>query len=226
MKRSLLLLPGVLMIVFAPILACGPSAASRVTPTPTKTPKRVLALQQTPTSAATSTPVPVPTDTPTPVPTDTPVPLPTDTPVPVPTDTPVPPPTNTPVPPPPAPPPTDTPVPAPTQPPAPAPTQPPASALQVIIEFPDGQEFGTDDKVSINFIVRDPGGVSKFEWGIFTQNQTSLKGGKKECGGATECREEIRESAPPIPGTFIVGADAIATNGATKRGLGEIYISD
>ncbi|MFN8454683.1 MAG: hypothetical protein U0401_08455 [Anaerolineae bacterium] len=224
MKRSLFLLSGALMLIFAPILACGPSAASRVTPTPTKTPKRVLALEQTPTSVATPTPAPtstpVPTDTPTlpPPPTDTPLP-PTDTPTPVPTDTPVPPPppppTFTPAPPPP-----------PTQPPAPQPTQPPPSALQVIIELPDGKEFSAGDKVKINFIVTDPNGVSKFEWGIFTQNQTPLKNGKKDCGGATECREEIKENAPSLSGTYIIGADAVSSNGATKRGIGEIYVSD
>lgn len=223
MKRSFFFFLGAWMLVFAPVLACGPSALSKVTPTPTKTPRRVLVLEQTATPSA--TPTSVPTDTPTPVPTNTPVPPPTDTPVPVPTDTPAPPPTNTPVPPPPAPPPTNTPVLAPTQPPAPVPTQPPANPLEVIIEFPDGQEFGTNDKVKINFIVRDPNGVSKFEWGIFTQNQTSLKNGKKECGGVTECREEVKESAPPISGTFIVGADAVSSTGATKRGIGEIYVS-
>jgi hypothetical protein len=98
--------------------------------------------------------------------------------------------------------------------------------LQVIVELPDGNEFSTDDEVKINFIVTDPNGVSKFEWGIFTQNQTPLKNGKKDCGGATDCRVEVRENAPPLPGTYIVGADAVSSNGATKRGIGEIYISD
>ncbi|HXV98602.1 MAG TPA: hypothetical protein VEC93_09270, partial [Anaerolineae bacterium] len=104
MKRFLILFSGALMIFIAPILACGPGAASQVTPTPTKTPKRVMALEQTrvPTAPANSgpanpvipeivSPIDTPTATPLP-PTDTPTPLPpTDTPTPLPTDTPVPP---------------------------------------------------------------------------------------------------------------------------------------
>jgi hypothetical protein len=74
------------------------------------------------------------------------------------------------------------------------------------------------------FVVRDPSGVKEFTWGIFTQNQTSLKGGKHECGGATECRLEVKENAPPIKGTYIVGADALNVNGKITRGIGEIYV--
>lgn len=176
--------------------------------------------------AATSAPLPadtpipsLPTDTPPPPPTDTPPPLPpTDTPTPLPTDTPPPPPpppTNTPAPPPP----TNTPAP-------PPPTQPPANPLEVIVELPEGNEFDTEDEVKIVFVVRDPNGVSNFQWGIFTQNLTPLKSGNKECGGATECRQEVREDAPGIPGTFIVGADAVNTKGQTKRGISEIYVHD
>jgi hypothetical protein len=94
----------------------------------------------------------------------------------------------------------------------------------VIVELPDGQEFSTDDQVKIVFIVRDPGGVREFTWGIFTQNQTSLKGGKQSCNGSTECRLEVEEDAPPFEGTFIVGADAIGSSGNTVRGIGEIYV--
>ncbi|HXV97551.1 MAG TPA: hypothetical protein VEC93_03945, partial [Anaerolineae bacterium] len=96
--------------------------------------------------------------------------------------------------------------------------------LQVIVELPDGNTFDTDEEVHIVFVVRDPGGVKDFTWGIFTQNQTSLKGGRHECGGTTECRLEVREGAPPIPGTFIVGADALSVSGKTTRGIGEIYV--
>jgi hypothetical protein len=138
----------------------------------------------------------------------------------VPTDTPLP--TNTPPPPPP----TNTPPPPP--PPAtsapPPPTQPPANPLTVNVELPDGSTFDIDEEVHFVFVVRDPGGVKEFTWGIFTQNQTSLKGGKKECGGATECTLDVREEGPPFEGTFIVGADALSVSGKTTRGIGEIYI--
>jgi hypothetical protein len=94
----------------------------------------------------------------------------------------------------------------------------------VSVEFPDGNTFDTDERVHIVFVVRDPGGVKDFTWGIFTQNQTSLKGGRNECGGVTECRLEVREDAPPFKGTFIVGADALSVSGKTTRGIGELYI--
>jgi hypothetical protein len=224
MRRFLLLLPA-LLLVLTPILACNLGRVSQVTPTPTKTPRRILALDQTRTPTVTLTPAV--TDTPTPLPpTDTPTPLPpTDTPTPLPpTDTPPPPPTNTPVPPPP-PPPTDTPPPPPTDTPAPPPpTQPPASQTTVSVELPDGNKFGKNDKVKIVFVVRNPEGVKEFTWGIFTQNQTSLKGGKHECGGTTECRLEVKENAPPISGTYIVGADALGADGKIVRGIGEIYV--
>jgi len=232
MRRFLMLLPGALIIFLAPILACGPGTASRVTPTPTKTPKRVLAIEQTrvPTGVVTSAPVnPVIPEIVSPIETPTPTPLPaTDTPTPPPptaTPTPPPPPTDTPVPPPPPPPPTNTPAPPPPNTPAPPPpTQPPANPLRVIVELPDGNTFDTDEEIRFVFVVTDPGGVKEFTWGIFTQNQTSLKGDKHDCGGATECRLEIKESAPPIEGTYIVGADALSVSGKTTRGIGEIYV--
>jgi hypothetical protein len=80
------------------------------------------------------------------------------------------------------------------------------------------------ESVKIIFIVRDPDGVKSFTWGIFTQNQVSLKGGEKECHGAKECSKEVKESVP-IKGTFIVGADALDTKGKTSRGVGEIYVN-
>jgi len=222
--RSLFVLWLGALLVLTPILACGPIGASRVTPTPTKTPRRVMALEQT--SVPTLTATPAVTDTPTPLPpTDTPTPAPpTDTPTPAPTDTPTPvPPTNTPLPPPP---PTDTPIPPPTNTPAPPPpTQPPASQTVVTIELPEGDKFHADDEVEIVFVVRDPGGVREFTWGIFTQNLTSLKGGRHECHGATECRLEIKENVPPVKGTYIVGADAIGSDGKTVRGTGAIYVN-
>ena len=87
----------------------------------------------------------------------------------------------------------------------------------------DGNNYHTGDKVKIKIVVRDPDGVTSFTWGIFTQNQVGLKGGDKKCNGATECSTHIEESIP-IPGTFIIGADAVDTKGNTNRGLGEIYV--
>jgi hypothetical protein len=94
----------------------------------------------------------------------------------------------------------------------------------VTVELPDGNEFDKNEDVKIIFIARNPAGVKEFTWGIFTQNLTSLKGGDHECGGTTECRLEVEESAPPIEGTYIVGADAIGADGKTVRGIGEIYV--
>ncbi len=73
------------------------------------------------------------------------------------------------------------------------------------------------------FIVRDPDGVSAFTWGIFTQNETPLMGGDKKCNGAVECREEKKVDAP-VPGTYIIGADAVDVKGNASRGIGEIYV--
>ncbi len=94
----------------------------------------------------------------------------------------------------------------------------------MVIEYPNGTKFSPGEKVKLVFIVRDPNGVTSFTWGIFTQNQVGLKGGDKACGGATECVEEIQENAPPVTGTYIVGADAVNVNGVKKRGVGEIYV--
>jgi hypothetical protein len=81
-----------------------------------------------------------------------------------------------------------------------------------------------EDEFEVKFIVRDPDGVSSFTWGIFTQNQVSLKGGKIDCHNATECVHEEEVSSPPYRGTFIIGADAVDSKGQTSRGIGEIYI--
>lgn len=207
-----------LIALIIPVLACGPGI-SQVTPTPTKTPIRertVVSLPTiTPTPTSTLTPIPSDTPTPTPIPPDTATPIPpTETPTPVP-------PTNTPVPPPP--PPTNTPVPVqPTSPPPPPP--PPSSKPDVIVELPDGDVFSSGEEVKIVFIVRDPDGVDSFTWGIFLQNLTPLVGGDEFCGGATECRLEVEENAPPLTGTYIVGADAVDVHGNTARGTSAIYV--
>lgn len=218
-KRSWILLHLVLIALLFPTFACG-SIAGRVTPTPTKTPRPFRTVVNLPTV----TPTPTPTDTPIPTDTPTPTPIPTDTPTPIPTDTP----TNTPPPPPPPPPPTDTPLPPPADTPTPlppaAPPPPPSSKPDVIVELPDGNTFSSGDEVKIIFIVRDPDGVKEFTWGVFTQNQTPLIGGERNCNNATECREEVEAVAPPVSGTYLVGADAIDAHGNTARGVGEIYV--
>jgi hypothetical protein len=93
----------------------------------------------------------------------------------------------------------------------------------VSVEFPDGNEIDPGDKIKIVYVARDPSGVKRFEWGIFTQNLTSLKGGTKNCDNATECRHEVKEEVP-IEGIFIAGADAVSTSGQTTRGIGEFYV--
>jgi hypothetical protein len=94
----------------------------------------------------------------------------------------------------------------------------------VVVEFPDGNEVDAGDDIKIVFVVRDPNGVKEFSWGIFTQNKTPLKDGKKDCGGATECRQEIKEEVPPIKGALIAGVEAKSVNGQGKIGIGEFYV--
>ena len=93
----------------------------------------------------------------------------------------------------------------------------------MIVELPKGNTFDPGSEVKIVFIVRDADGVASFTWGVFTQNQTPLIGGDKECHGASECREEKTVNAP-LTGTYLVGADAVDTKGFTSRGVGEIYV--
>jgi hypothetical protein len=226
MKRKHKYLLGIVFVLIAPVLACGPGATFEVTPTPTKTPRRIKLLAETPVPTPTpaiiqqNTPLSEVVDTPAPIPTDTPIPapeIPTDTPVSPPTEAPPPPPppTNTPAPPPP---PTNTPAP-------PPPTQPPANqGPQVEVILKDGSDYDVGDKVKITIVARDPDGVASFTWGIFTQNQVGLKGGDKKCNNATECSTNIEESIP-LAGTFIIGADAVDTKGNKNRGVGEIYVN-
>ncbi|MBN1991529.1 MAG: hypothetical protein JW953_02415 [Anaerolineae bacterium] len=231
MRRYFFFWHFILIALILPGVACGFMAGRPATPTPTKTPKLVELAPQTPLPTPTAVLLPTPASTVEVAPGDAAAPPPpdlppTDTPLsPPPTDTPPPPPPPTDTPPPP-PPPTDTPAPPPpTNTPAPPPpTQPPANQPpQVVIELPNGNTFDPGDEVKIVFIVRDTDGVSSFSWGIFTQNQVSLKGGEKTCNGATECKLEVKEVAPGT-GTYIVGADAADTTGATTRGVGEIYV--
>jgi len=223
MKRRYTFLLGVVITLIVPMLACGPMAPLEVTPTPTKTPRRIKLLPET--AAPTPTPAVLQQNTPTPEVVDTLTPVPTDTPVAeVPTDTPPPPPTDTPLPPPP--PPTNTPAPPPpTNTPAPPPPTPVPKneGPQVDVQLTDGNKYDVGEKIKIKIVVWDPDGVKSFTWGIFTQNQVSLKGGDKNCNGATECSTHIEERIP-IPGTFIIGADALDSKGNANRGLGEIYV--
>jgi hypothetical protein len=90
--------------------------------------------------------------------------------------------------------------------------------------LPDGNTYDTGEEFEIRFIVRDPDGIESFKWGIFTQNQTGLMGGDVSCHNQTDCRHEEEVEAPPIRGTFIVGADAVDSKGNTHRGIAEVYI--
>lgn len=90
--------------------------------------------------------------------------------------------------------------------------------------MPEGNTFSPGDEVKIIFIVKDPDGINSFTWGIFLQNLSPLVGGDKICNGATECSIEVEENAPPLTGTYIVGADAVDVKGNTARGVSEIYV--
>jgi hypothetical protein len=94
----------------------------------------------------------------------------------------------------------------------------------VIVELPKGNTFSRGDEIKIIFIVRDSEGVDEFTWGIFTQNQTGLIGGNIDCRNASECKHEEKVIAPSISGTYLVGADAVDSQGNTARGVAEIYV--
>lgn len=216
------------VIMMLPVLACGPSLSAQITPTPTKTPKRIRTV--------------APLETPTPVvivlPTDTPVPTATFTPTPIPTETPTPPPTPTETPTPPPPtrppaPPTQPPTPVPTQPPAqptqPAatvqPTTPPSSGPTVVISLPDGDTYNQNDKVNFTITVSDPDGVATFTWGVFTENQSPVGlGDDKNCGNGNECSLSGNFKAK-LTGRFIFGVDAIDTKGNKTRTIQGMYVS-
>ena len=237
-------------IVVLTMLACGPIASRDITPTPTKTPKRLQNLATlTPTTTvvipATAVPVeelppdtsvtadtPVTTDPSAPVTdpaTDTPVPeavtedTPTSEPEPA-TDTPEPAaaPTNTPVPPPP---PTNTPVPPPPAPTnTPAPPPPPANTgPTVIIELPNGDTYAIGEEVRLIITVRDSDGVNSFSWGVFTENQVGVAGGNQDCGNATECRIEETFTAA-LPGAFQIGVEAKDATGIGVIEVGQLYV--
>ena len=228
MRQSLFLLHSALLMLVAPILACGPIAA-QITPTPTKTPKRIQVLEQLPTH--TPTPALLPTNTPVPEvieapPADTPTPEPlppTDTPTPEPlppTDTPLPPPpTNTPLPPPP----TDTPAPPTDTPPPPTPAN---RGPDVVVQLPNGDTYSSGSEIRIIIIVTDPDGVKSFTWGIFAENRSPLPvGGTENCGNRTECRIEQNFAAPPFQGQFAVGVEAVDVLGqGTQINAAQIYL--
>jgi len=231
MKRNWCLW-GAFVILAIPALACGPGV-TRVTPTPTKTPRLIRTVEpisSSPTAAQSVLPtqtftpdVPPPTDTPVPEPivVDTPTPEPqppTDTPTPEP-----PPPTNTPPPPPP---PTNTPPPPPpTNTPAPPPpTAPPANrGPDVVIELPGGDQYGIGDEVRVRITVTDPDGVGAFEWGVFTQNNVSVTGGDRNCGNSTSCSIE-EEFDAALPGIFQIGVEAKDGKGAGTIEVKQIYV--
>lgn len=218
MRHYVVILHALLILIGVPTLACG-SVAARVTPTPTKTPRIIQLPAELPTAT-----MELPTDTPTVPPTDTPLP-PTDTPtLEPPTDTPPPPPTNTP-PPPPPPPPTEPPPPPPTEPPPPPtePPPPPSSGPTIVIDLPDGDTFRNGDRVRVRITVSDPEGVSKFSWGVFTENRTAIAGGNRDCGNATQC--EIQEEfKAQLPGAFQIGVEALDAQGHKAIDTRSIYV--
>jgi hypothetical protein len=164
MRNRFLLLSGLSTLLAFLILGCslGGAGVSRITPTPTKTPRSLFTATLTAMPSPLSTDTPLPTDTPVP-PTDTPfptdTPLPTNTPVP-PTDTPAPvdtaaPPTDTP------PPPTNTPRPAVTNTASPPTNTPKPNVdfrIKEIVAFEDGSLTKTGFH-NIYFSVVDAGGA-------------------------------------------------------------------
>jgi hypothetical protein len=101
----------------------------------------------------------------------------------------------------------------------------PSTDPEVIIELPDGDTFNVGDEIKIFFIANDSDGVVEFIWGVFTQNQTSLFGGKKECSSRTECRLETTINTPPLSGTYIIAVEAIDTKGNTALAIKQIYVN-
>ncbi len=226
-------------LIILPVLACGPLGPRQVTPTPTKTPRRIKTVSQlatatpsvvilqtsvpeavSPTDTPTLTPIPV-TNTPTSAELEPPQEAPAPEPLP-PTDTPPPPPppTNTPPPPPP-----------PTSPPAPppatnTPVPPPPAANAgptIIIELPNGDTYSIGDEVKIVITVRDADGVGEVDWGVFTENKTPVLDGEKNCGNATECRIE-KEFNADLPGAFQVGAEAKDSKGEKGIQIKQLYV--
>ena len=176
MRSRILLLSGLMVLLAVLLMSCslGGGGLSRITPTPTKTPRPLFTATLTPTASPMPSDTPLPTNTE--VPTDTPVPA-TDTPLPA-TDTPVPidtPPTeivaaptepplstDTPVLPTSTPaPPTNTPRPAATNTPAP-PTNTPKPQVdfrvQEVVAFEDGS-LTSSGLHNIYFTVVDAGGA-------------------------------------------------------------------
>jgi hypothetical protein len=93
-----------------------------------------------------------------------------------------------------------------------------------VIEFPGGDKYGLNDDVQVIITVRDPDGVTEFEWGVFAQNKSPLGlGGHQSCGGATECRIE-EEFETKLPGQFHVGVEARDTKGEGVTEIKQLYV--
>jgi hypothetical protein len=93
----------------------------------------------------------------------------------------------------------------------------------VIIEFPDGDTSDVGDDVKVVVTVRDPDGVGIFEWGVFTENKTPLKGDKHDCGGQQECRTDAKFEAV-LSGTFQFGVEARDTQGNKTIEVKQLYV--
>jgi hypothetical protein len=94
----------------------------------------------------------------------------------------------------------------------------------VIIELPDGDTYGSGDKVKLVITVRDPDGVDEFSWGVFAQNgsPTGL-GDDQDCRNATECKIETDFNAA-LTGQFFIGVDAMDALGNKVREIVQLYI--
>ncbi len=101
----------------------------------------------------------------------------------------------------------------------------PRSNIEVIIILPDGNSYPKSGQIKVICTIRDTDGVTSFVWGLFTQDLIPLiAGGEVLCHNAPECIHEGTINLPPIPGTFIIGADAIDSTGQYGRGIAEIYV--
>jgi hypothetical protein len=92
-----------------------------------------------------------------------------------------------------------------------------------VIDLPSGDRFSIGDEVRVRITVSDPDGVSTFDWGVFTENRTSVQGGERNCGNATHCELE-EEFEAQLPGAFQIGVEAKDATGATTIEVKQIYV--
>ncbi|RME72902.1 MAG: hypothetical protein D6784_12785 [Chloroflexi bacterium] len=93
----------------------------------------------------------------------------------------------------------------------------------MVIELPDGDKYGKGDDVEIRITVRDSDGVKNFEWGVFTQNGVSVKGGNKDCGNAGECSTK-QEFNAALDGVFQIGVKAYDSANNETVEVKQVYV--